>query len=121
MTQPLDYSTDRAYGAGATSLMRAERLNRWHFLFAGLLALVGVAVTFEAWTDIYNIASKDEEYSHIFIVPVVAVYLLWVRRMRIRHCKPAGTIVGPLMRRVGKRPRAARSSATARGHILQEE
>ncbi len=101
LTQPLDYVADRRYGIGQASLMRADRLNRWHFLFAGLLAIVGVAVTFEAWSDIYNIASKDEEYSHIFIVPVVAIYLLWVRRMRIRHCKPAGTIVGPLMIAVG--------------------
>src|SRR5690349_20666420 len=81
----------------ALPLVRSDRLTWLHFAAAVVLGLIGVLVTFEAWTDIYTIATKDEEYSHIFIVPIVAGYLIWVRRMRFRHCRPSGTIVGPLM------------------------
>jgi exosortase len=99
LTQSLEYAAEQ--GGATMSLVRADRLNRWHFLFATLLALAGVAVTYEAWADIYHIATTDDEYSHIFIVPIVAIYLVWVRRMRIRHCKPAGMMTGPLMIAIG--------------------
>jgi exosortase len=74
-----------------------DHWNRWHLLGAALLAALGVWATREAWIDIYHIASVDEEYSHIFLVPIVALYLVWVRRMRIRHCKPSFTILGPIL------------------------
>src|SRR4051812_28728369 len=65
------------------------------------MGALGVWATFEAWHDIYTLASKDEEYSHIFLVPVVALAMLWVRRMRLRHCKPSGAIVGALLVALG--------------------
>ncbi len=46
--------------------------------------------TFEAWHDIFMLASKDEEYSHIFLVPFVALGMIWFRRMRLRHCQTIG-------------------------------
>jgi len=63
------------------------------------LALVAasVAVTFDAWKDIYRIASRDEEASHIFLVPVVAFWLFWTRRRRLRHFRPGESLFGPLM------------------------
>jgi exosortase len=77
--------------------VRTDRLTGWHAAAALVMAALGVAATWEAWHDIYTIASKDEEYSHIFIVPIVALWMLWVRRMRFRHCKPSGLIVGTIM------------------------
>ena len=77
--------------------LRTDRLGAWHAVAALVMAALGVAVTFDAWRDIFLIAYNDEEYSHIFIVPVVALWMLWVRRMRFRHCRPAGTIVGPVL------------------------
>jgi exosortase len=65
------------------------------------MAALGVLATFEAWKDIYTIAKNDEEYSHIFLVPIVAIWMVWVRRMRFRHCKPSATILGPLIVAVG--------------------
>ncbi len=76
--------------------MNVDRYRRWHYLAAVLLALLGVWVTWEAWADIFQIAYKDEEYSHIFIVPLVALWLVWVRRARLRHCRARFTALGPL-------------------------
>lgn len=83
-----------------TSLI-SDHWNRWHILLAVLLAAVGVYATREAWIDIYHIASTDEEYSHIFLVPIVLAWLVWVRRMRVRHCKPSFTILGPILVGIG--------------------
>jgi exosortase len=81
--------------------LRSERLTAWHVAVALGLAGLGVLATFDAWADIYRIAYIDEEYSHIFIVPVVAMWMVWVRRMRFRHCKVSGTIFGPLIVAIG--------------------
>ena len=61
-----------------------SRWNAWHGLAAAVMAALGVAATFPAWADIFEIAYKDEEYSHIFLVPLVALWMVWVRRMRFR-------------------------------------
>jgi exosortase len=76
---------------------RTDRLTRWHVLAALVMGAIGVAATYEAWHDIYTLASKDEEYSHIFLVPLVVVGMIWFRRMRMRHCKPSGAIFGVLL------------------------
>lgn len=74
----------------------SDRLTAWHLLLASILALLGVLVTWEAWREIFvNYAWRDEEYSHIFIVPFVVIWMVWVRRMRFRHCRVSGTILGP--------------------------
>jgi len=78
-----------------------ERLGAWHLVGAILLGAIGVAVTFRAWEDMYTYAKGDEEYSHIFLVLPVALWMIWVRRMRFRHCRPSGTIIGPLTIAVG--------------------
>lgn len=77
--------------------LRTDRWTTWHGYAAVGLALFGVLATLDAWADIAQIAWKDEEYSHIFLVPLVAAWMVWVRRMRIRHCKPTGTILGPII------------------------
>lgn len=76
---------------------RTDRWTPWHVVAASVLALLGVFVTRDAWADIGVIAYKDPEYSHIFLVPLVAVWMVWVRRMRIRHCKPIGMMLGPII------------------------
>jgi len=69
----------------------------WHLVAAVVMAAIGVWATWTAWSDILFIASKDEEASHIFLVPIVAAWMVWARRTRLRYCRPAGTIVGPLI------------------------
>ena len=66
-----------------------------------MAARLGVAATWDAWHDIYTLATKDEEYSHIFLVPFVALGMIWYRRMRMRHCKPSGAIFGVLLVALG--------------------
>lgn len=68
---------------------------------AAILGVLGFIVTFAAWADIYQIAIKDEEASHIFLVPLVMAWLIWVRRGRFRHCQPRGTLIGPVLVALG--------------------
>lgn len=83
------------------TLLRTDRWTRWHVIGAIAMAVLGICATFSAWEDIHRIAAVDEENSHIFLVPLVAFWMVWVRRMRFRHCKPSGTIVGPVLVGVG--------------------
>lgn len=81
--------------------LRTDRWTTWHGVAACAMALLGILATREAWADIIEIAWKDEEYSHIFLVPLVAGWMVWVRRMRLRHCKPIGTLLGPILAAAG--------------------
>jgi len=81
--------------------LRDDRITPAHVALAIGMGALGVLATWDAWADIYSIASNDEEYSHIFVVPLVAIFLVWVRRMRLRHCRPTGRIVGPIVILVG--------------------
>jgi len=63
---------------------------------AALLMTLGVVATLGAWRDIFHIAMNDEEHSHILLVPLVAAWLLWVRRQRLRKYAPQATWVGPV-------------------------
>lgn len=81
--------------------IKFDRLTPTHGLAALLMGVVAIVVTREVWADIHFIASRDEEYSHVFLVPLVAVWLVWVRRVRFRHCPVSGTLLGPLLTAVG--------------------
>jgi exosortase len=63
-----------------------------------LLALlaVGVAATWDAWSDILWIATRDEEQSHVLLVPPIALWLAWIRRSRLRRCPRDGRWIGPV-------------------------
>ena len=83
---------------------RLPRSDRWtaaHVAGAVVMGALGVAVTWPAWADIYHIATTDEESDHILLVPLVAVWMLWARRMRFRYCRPSDTALGPLIVAVG--------------------
>jgi len=82
-------------------VLRDDRLTLAHVALAAAMAALGVLATLPAWKDIYLIAWVDEEYSHIFVVPFVAIFLVWVRRMRLRHCKPSGRMIGPVVVALG--------------------
>lgn len=66
------------------------------FVAALVLVTGSVVVSFDAWRDIYRIATRDEESSHIFLVPIVAAWLFWVRRRRLRHFRPNQSFAGPV-------------------------
>jgi exosortase len=81
--------------------LRADRWTGWHVLGATIMAALAVLACSDAWSDIWLIASKNEEYSHIFLVPFVAGAMIYVRRARFRHCKPVGTSVGFVIAALG--------------------
>ncbi len=71
--------------------------------FAMLLLMVAWA----AWTqrqpllDILTIGVRDEEQSHIFLVPLIAGWLLWLRRSRLRSVRLRPSPVGPVLVVIG--------------------
>jgi exosortase len=73
----------------------------WHVWASALLVVIGVAVTLGAWRDIFHIAWTDEEQSHVLLVPIIFAWLVWVRRGRLRQCRPVGTWVGPIVIALG--------------------
>lgn len=80
---------------------RTDRWTAWHAGAAALMALLGVLATWDAWRDMYDWARTDEEYSHIFLVPIVAACMVFVRRHRFRYCKPSGTALGVIIAIIG--------------------
>ena len=79
----------------------SRRIGVARVVCAILLAVVAVWVYRDGWRDIFTIAWNDEEMSHIFLVPIVAVCLAWVRRGRWRLCEAETSYVGCGMVAVG--------------------
>ena len=75
----------------------------WPAAIAGAILLLGgaVAASSGAWSDIYHIATADEEASHILLVPFVAAALIWVRKDQLRDIDPAPSAVGPILIAIG--------------------
>jgi exosortase len=81
--------------------LNTSRLTSRHVAAAAIMAAIAIYATLAAWQDIYLIAAHDEENSHIFLVPIVAGYLILVRRARLRHCKAAFRMAGPILLGIG--------------------
>ena len=66
---------------------------------AALCALVAMAVWagWTQWVDIFTIAWRDEEASHILLVPPIIAWLVWVRRVRFRRSPPRLSWIGPVL------------------------
>lgn len=83
-----------------TSIPSPLRRSGWtfrHGLTAVVLMAVAVFATLDAWSDIFGIAMRDDEHSHLFLVPVVAAWLIWVRKERLRGYVQEATWVGPAL------------------------
>jgi exosortase len=61
----------------------------------GLLLLALIA-TRSVWQEIVRIGLSSEEQSHIMLAPVVAMWLAWLRRGRLRFCRPEPSLWGPI-------------------------
>jgi len=71
-------------------------------LVAAIVAVVlGMVFTRNAWGDMFHIAMLDEESSHVLLVPVAVVWLLWVRKGRFRQCRPARSFIGTALIGIG--------------------
>ena len=66
-----------------------------HLTASLVLVGLGVVVTADIWADLGHIALRDEESSHVWLVPIVAGWLVWFRRERLRDCPQRHTWIGP--------------------------
>ncbi len=92
----------------------------WRFidgvLLVGLTALA-VAATWPIWTAIFTRAFNDEEQSHVFLAPLVAAWLFWIRRERLRFSRPTWSWAGPAIVGIGW---ALGQIGYARGYLIFE-
>ncbi|MEM1329458.1 MAG: exosortase/archaeosortase family protein [Planctomycetota bacterium] len=73
---------------------------RWHWTDAGgaaALAALAVAATWRVWADVFQTGLRSEEQSHILLAPLVALWLVWVRRERLRIARPQPSWLGPFV------------------------
>lgn len=78
--------------------------NGWsvgRLVVAAAMVSAGIAVTADAWQDMFGVAVHDQEATHILLVPAVFLWLFWVRRRRLRQIRPRCTFVGPALVMVG--------------------
>ncbi len=75
--------------------MMRETWSPAHLAGAVVLGAAGLIATREAWADILHVAQTDQESSHIFLVPIVAAWMAWIRRIRLKFCPPTGAWIGP--------------------------
>jgi exosortase len=68
----------------------------WHLALIAALIALSIAVTWDGWKDLAFLATHDEESSHVVLVPIVILWLLWVRRYRLLETAPHFSVLGPL-------------------------
>ena len=71
-------SKEKQFSPDATAVQPASAMIR-----AALLIVASLAAFFHVWLDIITVASRDEEASHAFLVPVVVLWLFWCRRDKL--------------------------------------
>ena len=65
------------------------------------LVVAGVFALRTAWAEMYRLASTDEESSHIWLVPFLVGWLVWIRRDRLAKATPGSSLVGPVLVAIG--------------------
>src|SRR5262245_40440303 len=71
--------------------------------FAQLSLLLGVGLLLhrQPLADIITIGRTDSDQSHIFLAPIVAGWLLWLRRSRLRYVAVQPSLSGPVVASLG--------------------
>jgi exosortase len=76
----------------------------WRFvdgvILAGLAALA-IGAAWPVWVGIFDRAINDAEQSHVLLAPLIALWLVWVRRERLRRCRPRWSFLGPALIALG--------------------
>lgn len=67
------------------------------FAQLALFLCVGIWLNRQPLGDIFNIGLRDEEQTHIFLAPIVAGWLLWLRRSRLRYVMVQPSYLGLLV------------------------
>jgi len=68
-----------------------------HLVLVLVLLAAAVFAGIDQWRDIFMIASRDEEASHIYLVIPIAIWLVWIRRVRFRRWPPRPSWVGVIL------------------------
>ncbi len=77
------------------------RLGGRRLAVAAAFAALAAFATRDAWADVARIVARDPEQSHVMLVPLVAAWLVWVRRGRLHRFAPGGYWAGPVLVAVG--------------------
>lgn len=82
--------------------LRPRRAWKWSdwLILAGLMAFA-IFLLIQPLADIASMGINDSEQSHIFLAPLIAAWLLWLRRPRLRHVLVQPSLVGPAIVLVG--------------------
>lgn len=67
---------------------------RRHVVLTLCLLAIALLACRDAWMDILQIVRKDDEASHILLVPVVFARLVWVRRTELKDWRPNASLWG---------------------------
>lgn len=73
---------------------------RW-LMLAALMSVGAVWADWQAWRDIFRIAWRDEESSHILLVPVVLAWIFWTYRRSLFPQQIAPSLLGCLVLLLG--------------------
>lgn len=65
------------------------------------ILLAATTVTWRGWAEIIELGVTRPVAGHVFLVPVVAVWLTWVRRKRMLLCRPSGSFPGIIIAVIG--------------------
>ncbi len=76
---------------------QAPVLGRSPLLLVAAMAAAAVAITFDAWQSIFHMGTVDEELSYVLVAPVVILWLAFVRRHELQHCRIRHLWVGLAM------------------------
>jgi exosortase len=64
---------------------------------AGVLLAGGLFAARGAWEDIFHVAMRDEEASHIWLVPFLVAWLIHLRRAALLRVTPSASFLGPIL------------------------
>jgi len=73
----------------------------WHLVSAAVMVAAAMLVTWRSGAEIIELGLTRAVAGHVFLVPVVAVWLFWVRRRRMYLCRPTGSIPGLILAVLG--------------------
>lgn len=69
----------------------------WRICGAGAVVALGAVVTAAAWVQLADLTLSVRGAAYVPLILMLADWLAWVRRQRLRACRPGGTLLGPLL------------------------
>lgn len=78
-----------------------NRRRRLRIILGAVAVVAAVLLMMQSWLDIVTIGIRDEETGHVLLVPIVVVWLVWVRRARLARWAAEPSWVGLVFVGVG--------------------